>query len=263
MSAAAVSVVIPCYRCAGTIERAVRSVASQSVRPMELILVDDASPDDTPRVLESLRARFGADWISVLRLPRNVGPASARNAGWERASQKYVAFLDADDAWYPRKIEIQHAWMESHPEVTLSGHASRRLISEQEIGEDPGQGEPRRVSAAELYVSNRFITPSVMLRRDIAERFEPGKHHMEDYLLWLEIAAGGKEIARLPQVLAFTFKPFGESGQSAHPWRMEKGELAAFSTLRRKKLIGTWLWLALCGFSLLKFARRMVLTTLR
>src|SRR5258706_14692588 len=98
---APVSVVVPCYRCADTIERAVRSVAAQTLRPAEVILVDDGSPDGTGAALERLRERFGADWIRIVRLPRNLGSASARNAGWELATQRYVAFLDSDDAWHP------------------------------------------------------------------------------------------------------------------------------------------------------------------
>ena len=257
---AAVSVVIPCYRCAGTIERAVRSVAAQTRRPAELLLVDDGSPDETGKVLEQLRDRYGADWIQVIRLPKNVGSASARNAGWDVATQPYLAFLDSDDAWHPRKIEIQHAWMEAHPDVIASGHGAMQIGSESEMRSDPGDGEAQAVSRRTLLASNQFITPSVMLRTRIAERFEPGKRHMEDYLLWLEIAADGGRIARLPQVLAYTFKaPFGEGGLSAQAWSMERGELAVFATLWRKGHIGAGTMALLSVFSLLKFLRRMLM----
>lgn len=257
---APVSVVIPCYRCAGTIERAVASVAAQSQRPAELILVDDASGDRTGAVLEEIRRRHGPDWIRILTLSRNQGPASARNAGWDAASSKYVAFLDADDAWHPRKVEIQCAWMEAHPEFAVTGHASRQLAAEAEPRPDPAGGGAQAVSTPALFVSNQFITPSVMLRRQIARRFEAGKRYMEDYLLWLELALSGQKIARLPQVLAYTFKaPFGESGLSAQAWKMEKGELATFVALWRGGRVGLFLWLMLSGFSLLKFVRRLVM----
>src|SRR6185369_14935384 len=114
-------------RCAGTIERAVRSVAGQSRRPAELILVDDASGDGTGALLEGLRSRYGPDWIRIITLERNQGPGTARNVGWDAATSTYIAFLDADDAWHPRKIEIQCAWMDSHPEFAVTGHASRQL----------------------------------------------------------------------------------------------------------------------------------------
>ena len=257
---APVSVVVPCFRCSDTIERAVRSVAQQTLRPAELILVDDASPDGTAAALDSLRAKYGADWIRVLRLPVNSGPATARNAGWDAAREKYVAFLDADDAWHPGKIEIQLAWMEAHPEVVVTGHGAAQLHSGSPFPSDPGNGEALIVTTQALFASNRFVTPSVMVRREIPQRFQPGARHMEDYLLWLEIAAGGLAIAKLPHVLAYTFKaPYGEAGLSAQLWSMEKGELQVFLALRRKGLLGAGLWLCLSAYSLLKFLRRMLM----
>lgn len=235
-------------------------MAGQTFRPAELILVDDGSPDQTGTTLSLLRERYGTDWIQVIRLPANMGASSARNAGWEVAREKYIAFLDADDAWHPRKIEIQVAWMEAHPEVAVSGHGSLQLDSEDQMPADPGTGEASVVTKSALFVSNRFITPSVMLHRDLRRRFEPGKRHMEDYLLWLELATEGKKVARLPQALAYTFKaPFGEAGLSAELWEMEKGELAAFSSLRRKGLLSPLMWLLLLGYSIAKFARRLLI----
>src|SRR5438309_8195778 len=110
---APVSVIIPCYRCAATIERAMLSVAEQSVRPAEAILIDDASGDNTFAVMEKIRNKYG-DWIRIVALPMNQGAAAARNAGWHAATQPYIAFLDADDAWHPRKIEIQYGYMQQH-----------------------------------------------------------------------------------------------------------------------------------------------------
>ena len=258
---ASVSVVVPCYRCEQTIERAVESVAKQTLLPAEIILVDDASSDATPEVLRRLQLRFGRDWIRIVELERNAGPATARNAGWEVATQKYVAFLDADDAWHPRKIEIQLGWMEQHPEAAVSGHAAMQLQPDAESPPvEVGEGAAQWISKRRLYRWNPFVTPSVMLRRNIVQRFEGGKRHMEDYLLWLEIASAGLAIAKLPYVLAYTFKaPYGEAGQSAQPWAMEKGELAAFSSLRAEGRIGNFLWLMLCAFSLAKYTRRVAM----
>src|SRR5688572_19076100 len=89
---APVSVVVPCYRCGGSIGRAVASVLAQSARPAELIVVDDASDDASPQAIAALGAG-----VRAVRLARNQGPAAARNAGWAAATQPYLAFLDADD----------------------------------------------------------------------------------------------------------------------------------------------------------------------
>src|SRR5262245_23141860 len=121
---ASVSVVIPCWRSARTIQRAVASVAAQSLAALEVVLVDDASGDDTLSVLNSIRAGCTQGWIKVIALPKNGGPGPARNAGWDAARGEYVAFLDADDAWHPRKLELHIGWLMAHPEVVLSGHRS-------------------------------------------------------------------------------------------------------------------------------------------
>ncbi len=115
-AAAAVSVVIPCYRCGATIARAVASVLAQTLPVAEIILVDDASGDDTLAALEDIRRGHGDAAVRVLAAPANVGAGEARNLGWNAASQPWVAFLDADDAWHPRKIEIQYGWLLQHPQ---------------------------------------------------------------------------------------------------------------------------------------------------
>ena len=86
-----ISVVIPCFGCARTIERAVASVAAQRQRPLEVIVVNDASPDDTAQVSQRLKASYPTGWIRQITLATNQGAASARNAGWEAAAGQYVA----------------------------------------------------------------------------------------------------------------------------------------------------------------------------
>ena len=104
---APVSVVVPCYRCADTIGPSVASIAGQTLRPAEVLLVDDCSGDGTLQALHDLASRYPQGWVKVLTSARNGGPSQARNIGWAHASQDYIAFLDADDTWAPAKIELQ------------------------------------------------------------------------------------------------------------------------------------------------------------
>ena len=257
---APVSAVIPCFRCKETIRRAVASVARQSLVPAELILVDDASEDGTLAILTDLRGEFGERWVRIIALDRNSGPSGARNAGWDAASGKYIAFLDADDAWHPRKTEIQHAFMEAHPEVALCGHGHRRLSDGDSLNTQLRRPGYRSISLGALLLSNRFVTPSAMVRRDIPLRFRPDKRRMEDHLLWIEIASEGGRLARLNEVLAFTFKaPVGAAGLSAHTWEMRKAELANYWTLRDSGRLGLAATLALCAYSLAKHLVRALL----
>jgi len=161
-----VSVVVPCFRGAATLGRAVASVLGQTQPAAEIIVVDDASDDDTPRVIAQLPRS-----VRRIRLDTNHGPATARNAGWNAATQNYIAFLDADDAWHPRKLELQTAWMDAHPGTVLSAHG----YVFHDIEHDPKIERVFPVSATMMLVSNRFSTPCVMLRRSLAPRFAEGK----------------------------------------------------------------------------------------
>lgn len=259
---APVSAIIPCFRCGGTIRRAVASVAAQSLLPAELILIDDASQDGTLGILKDLQREFGEPWVKVIALDRNFGPSGARNAGWDAACGKYIAFLDADDAWHPRKVEIQHAFMEAHPEVTLCGHDHVRLSDGDSMDTPLCRPGYRGISLGALLLSNRFVTPSAIVRRDIPLRFQVGRRHMEDHLLWIEIASEGRSVVRLNEALAFTFKaPVGASGLSARAWEMRKAEIANFWALRKSGRLGLAATLALCAYSLAKHLVRLLLLT--
>ena len=253
-----VSVVIPCYGCAQTIRRAVESVVRQTVRPLEVILVDDNSGDDTARVLGQIQEEC-SKWVRIVRLPKNHGAAGARNVGWELARGKYVAFLDADDSWLPEKIERQFAFMEAHPEFVLSGHLSTHG--------GPAQFAPaphhRIVTRLWVLFTNPMVTPSFMVRRTAASRFDESRRHMEDHQFLQELVFSGAAVARLEETLARIHKAaFGEGGLSAELWAMERGELNNYAALRRAGRIGWLVYVLLVFFSLAKFCRRVVLTRL-
>lgn len=108
MSAPLFSVVIPAYNAARTLEATVRSAANQTVRDLEIVIVDDGSRDDTLAVARAI----AEPRVRVLTQP-NGGAAAARNTGIEAATGKYVALLDADDLWVPAKLERQLEVLES------------------------------------------------------------------------------------------------------------------------------------------------------
>jgi len=124
MSAPLVSVVLPTYRRAQIIGRALRSVLKQTMSDLEVIVVDDASGDETERVVNELkdpRVRF-------VPRPVNGGAAAARNTGLQMARGKYVAFQDSDDEWLAEKLSRQVSRLESLPaEVALTQGAVLRF----------------------------------------------------------------------------------------------------------------------------------------
>jgi len=265
-----VAVVIPCYCCVETIERALRSVAQQSMLPMEIVLVEDASPDNgaTLRCLKQLLHSFSHACDAPMRLIcllDNMGPSGARNAAWETVTADYIAFLDADDAWHPKKLEIQFQWMKAHPEVTLSGHKSCEVDSSMtpSIVVD-AQCFARRCDLHPMLFKNPLATRTVMVRRDISLRFVGDKRYAEDYLLWLQIVASGLQVYVLDRVLAYSFKPaFGASGLSANFLAMEMGVQDDFCRLRKAGAISFSMFCVASMFSLLKYLRRLLVSSIR
>ncbi len=256
---AAVSVVIPCYQSAATIGRALASVAAQSCKPQEVIVVDDASDSETCKVLRKLADKYGADWLKVYFLPDNCGPSAARNYGWERATQPFLAFLDADDSWHKDKIALQLAFMQHYSKIDISAHSCGDILIH--VGRLPKQFQASLYNLRQLIFRNRLRTPTVMLKREAVLRFPEGLRFSEDYFLWLALFKVGCHVAFLDLSLAVIHKPaFGVAGQSAALWRMEFGELKALRAAWRRGSVSAALLTATLSWSLLKFLRRLMLT---
>lgn len=260
-----VTVIIPCYRCASTIRRAIQSVIAQTQKPAEIILVDDASGDEALALLRELEQQY-PDWIKVIALAKNQGAASTRNAGWAAASHTFIAFLDADDAWHPKKIEIQYAYMNTHPEVTLSGHRHQILNQDDHLPDwlIPPSTDVVCISKWGLLLSNKFITPSIMVRRDIPQRFSEQQRYMEDHLLWLEILCDGALVVKLPDKLAAIYKSsFGATGLSSNIVAMERSEIYNYLYMYKTHRIGLSSLVFLEAFSLIKYMRRLAIVGAR
>ena len=108
-----VSVIIPAYNHARFVAQAIESALTQTFPPAEVIVVDDGSTDDTVRVLAGY-----ADRVQVIR-HSNCGVAASRNKGAAVSTGEYLAFLDADDIWLPRKLEKQIARFQAEPDLGL------------------------------------------------------------------------------------------------------------------------------------------------
>ena len=262
---APVSVIIPCYNCEDTILRAVNSVVEQTWKPKEIILVNDCSQDNTLEILKKIQMKFGKDWIKIINLPENEGPSYARNAGWDMATQPYMAFLDADDSWHPKKIEIQCNYMKSNPDVFLTSHGWELVKNRKNIFDSLHKKfNVSFVSKWKLLLFTRyFITPAIMIKRECPYRFPISMRYSEDHFLYLWIVLEGNKFAYLNVSLAYLYKaPYGEGGLSQGLSLMEKGELESFDRLYSLKLLNKW-ELIICNlFSLVKYIRRKILVLL-
>lgn len=207
-----VSVVIPCFNCEATISRAIDSILNQTNLPSEVILVNDCSDDNTKVILDDLKLPEDVRLI-VIHLETNKGPAYARNIGIDSCRNRLISFLDADDSWHPRKLEIQYDVMQSNLDVILSGHLTRLRLNDFEKGELDAW-RVRSISFRRLLFKNYFNTPSVMIRKSNL-RFPEDIRYAEDYFFWLSMANEGGRILFIDAALGFVHKPFyGYSGLS-------------------------------------------------
>jgi glycosyltransferase involved in cell wall biosynthesis len=258
-----VSVVIPCYNCWETIGRAVRSVAAQTFLPQELILVDDASTDDSLNMIRTSAISYPSNWIRIIALAENKGPGAARNLGWEAAKSPFIAFLDADDSWHPSKIELQYGWMRDNPSVSLTGHF---LAWETENTEWPSPLalSATRVTKNQLLFFSPIRTQTIMLRRDEPLRFAERQRFSEDHFLLVNLASSGRSIVLLRVVLARIHKVnFGAGGLSINLWAMERDQLKNYLGLLQQRKIGVGLFALAAAWSLAKYFRRVAITCLR
>jgi glycosyltransferase involved in cell wall biosynthesis len=108
-----ISVIVPAYQAARTLKDALSSVFSQGYTPLEILVIDDGSTDETA----ALAARFGPPVVCLRQ--ENAGPAAARNCGLRAARGELIAFLDADDLWPPNKLAVQVARLLEDPELDV------------------------------------------------------------------------------------------------------------------------------------------------
>ena len=179
-----VSVIIPTFNSENTIERAIKSIFNQTILPLEVIIVDDCSTHNKNKeVLLKLKSKYKN--IKLIFLNVNSGPATARNAAWNIAKGKYIAFLDSDDVWHPQKLEIQYKYMEEHSDVYFLWH-HKKIIKDNTLNEFYNQKIVNNYNVIKLNFYRLLFkhytsggTPSVMLRNCIENRFEEKKKYSE------------------------------------------------------------------------------------
>jgi glycosyltransferase involved in cell wall biosynthesis len=194
LSEPTVSVIIPAFRAAHTISRALESVLAQTRVPDEILVVDDGSPDNLAAALAEYRDR-----VTLIRKP-NGGAASARNLGIERSRGDFLAFLDADDYWEPEKLEKQLSVLRAYPELVLvAGRFFFQPPGGERTGPHPILDEKRfervlKAGGQEAFeIATKVWTTTVVLRRSSLgeHRFVSGLEPAEDRDLWVRLIASG------------------------------------------------------------------------
>lgn len=164
-----VSTIIPVNNRAALLREAVASVLAQSYRPIEVIIVDDGSTDDTPAMAEAL-AREHTTEVRVITQP-NRGPGLAREAGRLVARGEYIQYLDSDDVLLPSKFELQVRGLNAHPECGVSYGKTRHSTS----GGQPWKLTGERIATMfPAFLQSRWWDTSTPLyRREVVDRAGP------------------------------------------------------------------------------------------
>lgn len=158
------SVVIPSYNCSKFLERSLTSVFDQSFQDVEIIVVDNSSTDDTEKILE----RFATQKLSSVSVQNHGVIAYSRNVGIKQSQGEWIAFLDADDVWLPRKLEIVCEAIANNPEAILFCHDEWKVVNN--VRKSRNHYGPRLADCYEslVFCGGCLSTSATVLRRDIA-----------------------------------------------------------------------------------------------
>ncbi|MDQ6770846.1 MAG: glycosyltransferase [Gemmatimonadota bacterium] len=220
------SVVVPTYNRTEALRRAIGSVLRQTYHDFEIIVVDDGSTDDTKSVVQGFAdARIRYWW-----LPNSGGPATPRNAGIDAAKSDWISFLDSDDLWYPKKLEMVNRALSENPDVDA--------VSNDEIVHFAGSGKKRPITygpvSAQFYremlvTGNRCSTSAMTVRKGFLDahglRFNTSSSYVivEDYDMWLRMALHGANFL-------FLNMPLGE-------YVVEEGNISRDVVRHRRNLL--------------------------
>lgn len=202
-----ISVIIPNHNCIQFLPKAIDSALQQADVSLEIIVVDDGSTDSSREWLEKTEAKFNI--VKVLK-QKHRGVIAARNAAIQQATGEFIAFLDADDNWYPNKLKPQLDYMRENPDCGLTFTNYQHIDMENNIiidcftywSEFKPYRHPRTASyhtlsdaANALLITNVIGTSSVMVRKQVIQdvgAFDPTLKSASDWDCWLRIALVSK-----------------------------------------------------------------------
>jgi len=228
-----VSVVMPSYRNAATIGRALASIAAQTIPPREVIVVDDGSDDDSVERVKAMAGRMGPVRLRLFTQP-NRGAGAARNRAVAVAAGTWLAFLDADDEWLPAKLERSLA------ETVADGLV---MSSHNLLNVAPDGGESYNDSRARwlrdpadpyrtLFLRGFISSSTVLVRREAlvaAGGFDETLRSAQDYEMWLAVLAEAGDRFRTfaDPLLRYTLAPDGITS------RIDRKVACSLAILRR------------------------------
>ena len=204
-----VSIIVPVYRAQAFIAETIAMVRKQTYHNWELILVDDASPDDSAKLIQNMidEKSTEEERIRLIRKEKNEGAAKARNTGIALAQGRYIAFLDADDIWFPDKLEKELAFMKKKQ----AGFA----FTAYEFGDENPKGTGKTVTVPEQLTYRKALSRTIIFTTTVIfdtkvipkELIRMPEVESEDTATWWKILRAGYTAYGLNEVLAIYRRP--------------------------------------------------------
>jgi glycosyltransferase involved in cell wall biosynthesis len=212
-----ISVVIPYFNREQYIDEAVQSALGQTLKPMEVIIVNDCSTESSRRWLD----RY-AETCIIVDLPASRGAAEARNEGIRRARGQFIAFLDDDDIWLPQKLQVQRQYIQDHPECDLVHSGVWSFFS--------GKPDvlcacdwPPPLSLAQALTHNHWVfLQTIMIRTSVIRSlggFDGRFRGSEDHDLVIRCCATGHRVEGIAQPLV-RYRCQGQASLTRKYWQM-------------------------------------------
>ena len=202
-----VSVIIPCYKDSKTLCRAINSVIAQSYKPIEIIVINDCSPET--KIIDKYIKKYPR--IKYFCNKENLGLAVSRNKGIQLAKGDIVAFLDADDEYHPDKIKIQLEYLEKNTAITCE------VLNILPSGESYSKLGPDRsiIKPREIIFSNKLNGAGLLCLKKLilsVGGYNPNLKSCEDFDLWLRLLSSGIKVKVVSKPLyLYHFNPEGLS----------------------------------------------------
>lgn len=180
-----ISVVMPVFNRADTVERSIYSILNQTYVDLELIVVNDGSTDDSDRVIRKVNDHR----LKYIDLGKNQGACVARNAGIDAANGEYIAFQDSDDFWHADKLEKQLKYMQNNGGDVIFCSMTAFDEFNKKIGIIPPLDMETKINFNQLIRKSFISTVTIFGKREcfLDERFDPEIKRLQDWDLMLRI----------------------------------------------------------------------------
>jgi glycosyltransferase involved in cell wall biosynthesis len=222
------SVIIPAYNAAHCIENALNSVAKQSYKDFEIIVVNDGSTDDTKAILKKWRSAH-PDIKMRIKSQDNRGLGKSRNRATAMARGIFAALLDADDSWHPDKLKVVQQYLDKNRSVRAVFHKVEA------VGLKQHKTRPAYLpkSVSELLIKGNPIVPSAFcMKRKMFKYFPFSQkiifHGAEDLHLWIRLLLDKQKMGFIDEVLTQYTEDGGMSTKLAHHLRKVENVLQFF-----------------------------------